>query len=302
MKCLHLSTCDYAVASVSRIDKIIALFCKRNLWKRLYYAKETYNFIDPTSRSHPYADSSHSTRQPTNFPICECVCMCVCVSAIFNVHWCRSIVLLHIRFETWIYLSTLIWVCRRLVRRCSDWNIAFAFSHCSRNMHCVSVCSCVTSWHGTRVNESCHRYEGVMSQVLRGHATGVKGSCLVRIVTGQSQYARCLCVLLLYLLACHTYEWVTSHVWMNHATHMNESCHTYEWVMPHAWMRHATRMNASCHRYEWVMSRACKNDDTHFVTSCHALCHIMSRTLSHHVTRFVKLQSQCYIHLCVLSL
>jgi len=138
--------------------------------------------------------------------------MCVCVSAIFNVHWCRSIVLLHIRFETWIHLSTLIWVCRRLVRRCSDWNIAFAFSHCSRNMHCVSVCSCVTSWHGTRVNESCHRYEGVMSQVLRGNATGVKGSCLVRIVTGQSQYARCLCVLLLYLLACHTYEWVTSHV------------------------------------------------------------------------------------------
>jgi len=38
---------------VSRIDKIIGLFCKRALQKRLYSAKETYNFIDPTNRIHP---------------------------------------------------------------------------------------------------------------------------------------------------------------------------------------------------------------------------------------------------------
>ena len=37
----------------SRIDKIIGLCCKRTLWKRLYSAKETCNFIDPTNRSHP---------------------------------------------------------------------------------------------------------------------------------------------------------------------------------------------------------------------------------------------------------
>ena len=43
----------YGVASVSRIDKIIGLFCKRALQKRRYSAKETYNFIDPTDRSHP---------------------------------------------------------------------------------------------------------------------------------------------------------------------------------------------------------------------------------------------------------
>jgi len=41
------------VAVVSRIDKIIGLFCKRDLSKRRYSAKETYNFIDPTDRSHP---------------------------------------------------------------------------------------------------------------------------------------------------------------------------------------------------------------------------------------------------------
>ena len=38
---------------VSRIDKIVGLFCKRALQKRQYSAKETYNFIDPTDRSHP---------------------------------------------------------------------------------------------------------------------------------------------------------------------------------------------------------------------------------------------------------
>jgi len=46
-------TCIYGVATASRIDKIIGFFCKRDLQKRQYSAKETYNFIDPTDRSHP---------------------------------------------------------------------------------------------------------------------------------------------------------------------------------------------------------------------------------------------------------
>ena len=46
----------YGVASVSRIDKITGLFCKRALLKRRYSAKETYNLIDPTDRSHPISD------------------------------------------------------------------------------------------------------------------------------------------------------------------------------------------------------------------------------------------------------
>ena len=36
------------MASVSRIDTIIGLFCKRDLQKRQYSAKETYDLIDPT--------------------------------------------------------------------------------------------------------------------------------------------------------------------------------------------------------------------------------------------------------------
>jgi len=43
----------YWVATVSRIDKIIYLFCR--ILSLLYgsFAKEIYNFIDPTDRSHP---------------------------------------------------------------------------------------------------------------------------------------------------------------------------------------------------------------------------------------------------------
>ena len=45
---------------VSRLLKILRLFCKRALWKRQYSAKETYNFKEPTNRSHPIPGrSSH---------------------------------------------------------------------------------------------------------------------------------------------------------------------------------------------------------------------------------------------------
>jgi len=43
----------YGVASIRRLLKMIGLFCKRALQKRLYSAKETYNFMEPTNRSHP---------------------------------------------------------------------------------------------------------------------------------------------------------------------------------------------------------------------------------------------------------
>ena len=43
----------YGVATISRLLQIIGLFCKRDLQKRLYSAKETYNLKDPTTRSHP---------------------------------------------------------------------------------------------------------------------------------------------------------------------------------------------------------------------------------------------------------
>jgi len=43
----------YEVATSSRLLKIVGLFCKRALLKRRFSAKETYNFKEPTNRSHP---------------------------------------------------------------------------------------------------------------------------------------------------------------------------------------------------------------------------------------------------------
>jgi len=45
----------YGVATISLLLKIIGLQCKRAQKKRLYSAKETYNFKEPTNRSHPIA-------------------------------------------------------------------------------------------------------------------------------------------------------------------------------------------------------------------------------------------------------
>jgi len=42
-----------SVATISRLLKMIGLFCKRALWKRLYSVKETCNFKEPSNRSHP---------------------------------------------------------------------------------------------------------------------------------------------------------------------------------------------------------------------------------------------------------
>jgi len=48
-----LSQDYYGVATISRLLKITGLFCKSALQKRRYSAKETYNFKEPTHRSHP---------------------------------------------------------------------------------------------------------------------------------------------------------------------------------------------------------------------------------------------------------
>ena len=44
---------EYGVATISRLLKIIGLFCKIALQKRLSSAKKTYHFKEPTSRNRP---------------------------------------------------------------------------------------------------------------------------------------------------------------------------------------------------------------------------------------------------------
>jgi len=43
----------YGMPTIRRLLKITGLFCKRDLKKRQYSAKETYNFKEPTNRNHP---------------------------------------------------------------------------------------------------------------------------------------------------------------------------------------------------------------------------------------------------------
>jgi len=49
------------VATISRLLKITSLFSKRDLQKRRYSAKETYNFKEPTKRSHPIPSEQSKT-------------------------------------------------------------------------------------------------------------------------------------------------------------------------------------------------------------------------------------------------
>ena len=51
----------YEVAALRRLLNIIGLFYKTALWKRVYSAKETYNFKEPTNRSHPISASKWHT-------------------------------------------------------------------------------------------------------------------------------------------------------------------------------------------------------------------------------------------------
>jgi len=50
---IRVAGMNCGVASLKLYLKIIGLFCKRELIKRQYSAKETYNFKEPTNRSHP---------------------------------------------------------------------------------------------------------------------------------------------------------------------------------------------------------------------------------------------------------
>ena len=51
--CMEKSRGWCGVAIISRLLQIVGLFWKRALQKRLYSAKETCNFKEPTDRSHP---------------------------------------------------------------------------------------------------------------------------------------------------------------------------------------------------------------------------------------------------------
>jgi len=50
-ECACVCVCASEVATISKLLRIIGLFCKKALLKRLYSAEETYTFKEPTLRS-----------------------------------------------------------------------------------------------------------------------------------------------------------------------------------------------------------------------------------------------------------
>jgi len=93
---------DYVLPQQSRMW-MIHLFCKRALEKRLYSAKETYNFKEPTNRSHPILvatttwttddapESSADSELEKAACVCVYMCMCFCVFLCVRVCVCVCI-------------------------------------------------------------------------------------------------------------------------------------------------------------------------------------------------------------------
>ena len=77
---------------------MIGLLCKRALQKRRYSAKETYNFKEPTNRSHPIMHTLiyHGVCVSTLLGFAQEVCMCVCVFVNFFVYIILMCVYIHI--------------------------------------------------------------------------------------------------------------------------------------------------------------------------------------------------------------
>jgi len=90
----------------------------------------------------------------------------------------------------------------------------------------------------TRMNESCHTYDWVMSHIWTSHVTHMK-ACLCTL-SRRRVCMRLDCVFCLPACmshATHTYTWVTSHIWcafglrawMSHVTHNSGVFQFYIW-------------------------------------------------------------------------
>jgi len=113
----------YGVALVSRIDKIIGLFCKRALQKRQYSAKETYNFIDPTDRNHPICIYVCRKGMPgsisellynvlINIPyLYICIYLNIYVNICIHIYTCMHLcVYIYVYIHAYIHIHTYIYV------------------------------------------------------------------------------------------------------------------------------------------------------------------------------------------------
>jgi len=78
-----LSSWCFRVAMISRLLKIIGLFCKKALRKRRHSARETYNFKEPTNRSHPISPLQRCFTK--RVAVCCTVLQCGAVCSVVGV-------------------------------------------------------------------------------------------------------------------------------------------------------------------------------------------------------------------------
>jgi len=101
--CLHTFVfgIHYGVATISRFLKIVGLFCTRALSKRLYSAKETYHFKEPTNRSHPIVhappafDAAVGDVQVYMYTYIVCMYICICANILAHICILYTLVTVH---------------------------------------------------------------------------------------------------------------------------------------------------------------------------------------------------------------
>ena len=105
----------YGVATISRLLKIIGLFCKWALEKRLYSAKDTCKFEEPTNRSHPIPQGNRNPRH---------VCCVPRVSYIMIYQW-RKLYLVEVtRYSEVIkysYMCSYVCEVMNYIHTCESW-------------------------------------------------------------------------------------------------------------------------------------------------------------------------------------
>ena len=146
----------YGVATVSRIDKITGLFCRKMFLLQGSFAKETYNFIDSTNQSHPIPRTIYIESVMSHIRMSRGTCMSE------SCHTWMS----HEIPQTWPEPSTLnhimshVWMSRVACMSESRYTYGWAMACQRRIRNRLQQTS-----HVTHINESRHICGWVMSHM-----------------------------------------------------------------------------------------------------------------------------------------
>ena len=142
----RLSWCSrcYGVATISRLLKFIGLFCRTSSLLKGSFAKETYNFKEPTTRSHPLhtfirdVTPSHGTWRV--WPMYVCVYTCIYTYTLYVCVYMYIYIYVHVYMYTHICIRAMNFTHSYVPRRIHTWHYSF--------------CCGIAHWHVTRLSDS----------------------------------------------------------------------------------------------------------------------------------------------------